>query len=54
MVYYALVFLFVAIIAGFLGFWVVAGAAAVVAKILFFVFLSVFLMSLVGNLARKS
>jgi uncharacterized membrane protein YtjA (UPF0391 family) len=40
MLYYALVFLVVALIAGFLGFGGVAFAAAGIAKILFFVFLA--------------
>lgn len=39
MLHYALVFLVVAIIAAVLGFGVIAGAAATIAKILFVVFL---------------
>ena len=46
MLYWALVFLIVAIIAGVLGFAGVATAAAGIAKILFFVFLVLFLVSL--------
>ena len=46
MLNYALIFLVVALIAGVLGFGGVAGAAAGIAKILFFVFLVLFLGSL--------
>jgi len=47
MLYYALVFLIVALIAGALGFGGVAGAATGIAKILFFIFVVLFLASLV-------
>ena len=46
MLYYALIFLVVAIIAAVLGFGGIAGAAAGIAKILFFVFLILFIVSL--------
>jgi uncharacterized membrane protein YtjA (UPF0391 family) len=49
---WALTFLVVALIAGLLGFTSVAGAAMGVAKILFFVFLVLFLVSLVMHLVR--
>lgn len=52
MLYYALVFLIVAIIAGILGFGAVAFAAAGIAKILFFIFLVLFIISLVAHLGR--
>lgn len=39
-------FLVLAIIAGILGFGVIAGTAAWIAKVLFFVFLAIFLISL--------
>lgn len=39
MLYYALIFLLVAIAAGILGFGAIAGTAAVIAKVLFIVFL---------------
>jgi uncharacterized membrane protein YtjA (UPF0391 family) len=42
---YAVTFLIVAIIAGILGFGVIAGTAALVAKALFVVFLVLFLAS---------
>lgn len=44
--YLSIVFLVIALIAGGLGFFGVAGAAAGIAKILFFVFLLVFVFSL--------
>ena len=50
---WALTFLVVALIAGVLGFTTVAGAAIGVAKILFFVFLILFLVSLVMNFVRR-
>ncbi|HEX7887616.1 MAG TPA: DUF1328 domain-containing protein [Phenylobacterium sp.] len=49
---WALTFLVVALIAGVLGFTTVAGAAMGIAKILFFVFLILFVVSLVMHLAR--
>jgi len=49
---WALTFLVVALIAGVLGFTSVAGAAMGVAKILFFVFLVLFVVSLVVHLVR--
>lgn len=45
MLRYAWVFLVVALIAAVLGFWAVAGIAASLAKVLFFVFLVIFLVS---------
>jgi uncharacterized membrane protein YtjA (UPF0391 family) len=47
MLYYAVVFLVIALIAGALGFFGVAGAAVGIAKILFFVFLILFVVSLI-------
>jgi uncharacterized membrane protein YtjA (UPF0391 family) len=52
MLYYALVFLIVALIAGALGFGFVAFAAAGIAKILFTIFLVLFLVSLIMHLSR--
>jgi uncharacterized membrane protein YtjA (UPF0391 family) len=46
MLSWALMFLIVALIAGALGFFVIAGTAAVVAKWLFVIFLIVFVVSL--------
>ncbi len=52
MLYYALMFLVIALIAGVLGFGVVAFAAAEVARIFFFVFIVLFLVSLLSHLFR--
>lgn len=49
---WALTFLVVALIAGVLGFTTIAGTAIGVAKILFFVFLVLFVVSLVMNMMR--
>ena len=49
---WALTFLVVALIAGLLGFTSVAGAAMGIAKILFWVFLILFVVSLVVHLVR--
>lgn len=50
MLYWAAVFFVVAIIAGALGFGGIAGAAVGVAKVLFFLFLVLFLVSLIAGL----
>ena len=49
---WALTFLVIALIAGLLGFTSVAGTAMGIAKILFFVFLVLFVVSLVMHLVR--
>ncbi len=46
MLSYAVTFLIIALIAGVLGFGVIAGTAATIAKVLFLVFLVLFLVSL--------
>ncbi len=43
----ALTFLIIAIIAGILGFGVIAGTAALIAKVLFIIFLIGFVVSLI-------
>ena len=53
MLHYALVFLLIAILAAIFGFGGVAVAAAGIAKILFFLFLIAFLVSLVMHLGRR-
>jgi uncharacterized membrane protein YtjA (UPF0391 family) len=53
MLYWSLVFLIVALVAAVLGFTQIAVGAASIAKILFFVFLVMFLVSLVVGLARR-
>ena len=47
MLHYAIVFLIIAIIAGLLGFTSIAGGAYAIAKIVFFIFLVLFVISLV-------
>ena len=49
MLWYAWVFLVVAILAAILGFGLVASAAAGIAKIFFIVFLVLFVISLIGG-----
>ncbi len=55
MLKWALIFALIAIVAGALGFTGVAGAAALVAKILFFISVTIFLILLIAALliARK-
>jgi len=54
MLYYTLVFLLVAVVAGVLGFGVVAFAAAEIERIFFFIFLVAFLVSLVTHLTGRA
>ena len=49
---WALTFLVIALIAALLGFTTVAGTSIAIAKILFFVFLALFAVSLVMHLVR--
>ena len=49
---WALTFLVVALIAGVLGFTTVAGVSIEIAKILFFVFLVLFVVSLIAHAVR--
>jgi uncharacterized membrane protein YtjA (UPF0391 family) len=53
MLYWTLVFLVVAIIAGALGFGAIGGMAYGAAKILFFIFIVLFILSLIGGVARR-
>lgn len=53
MLYYALVFLLIAILAAVFGFGGVAIASAGIAKILFFVFVVLFLVSLITHMSRR-
>jgi uncharacterized membrane protein YtjA (UPF0391 family) len=52
MLYWAVVFLVIAIIAGVFGFGGIASAASGIAQILFFIFLVIFILSLVMGLMR--
>ena len=54
MLYWALMFLVIGLIAGVLGFGGVAVAAAGISKILFVVFLILFVLSLGTHLTRRS
>jgi uncharacterized membrane protein YtjA (UPF0391 family) len=53
MLYYALVCLVIALIAGVLGFGVVAFAAAEVARIFFFIFIVLFLVGLISHVRTR-
>jgi uncharacterized membrane protein YtjA (UPF0391 family) len=52
MLYYALMFLVVALICGVLGFGLLAATAAMVAKVLLFLFLILFLVALINGRRR--
>jgi len=55
MLRWAIAFLILALVAGLLGFTGIAGQSLYIARILFFVFLVIFLVSLVyGLITRKS
>jgi uncharacterized membrane protein YtjA (UPF0391 family) len=49
MLSYAITFLIIALVAGILGFGVIAGTAAMIAKVLFLVFIILFVVSLIGG-----
>lgn len=53
MLYWALVFLVIALIAGLFGFGGVAATSMGMAQILFFIFIVLFLVTLVANLLRR-
>jgi uncharacterized membrane protein YtjA (UPF0391 family) len=53
MLYWALVFFIIAIVAAFFGFGGIATTAASIAQILFFVFLVIFLVALVMGIAGR-
>jgi uncharacterized membrane protein YtjA (UPF0391 family) len=53
MLYWALIFFLVAIVAALFGFGGIAIASAGIAKLLFFVFLVLFVISLVAHTARR-
>ena len=54
MLRWALIFFVIALVAALFGFGGVAGASAGIAKILFFIFLVVFVLSLIMHLARRA
>ena len=53
MLYWALVFFLVAIVAAVFGFGNIAAAATGIAQILFFIFIVLFILSLIAGLARR-
>jgi uncharacterized membrane protein YtjA (UPF0391 family) len=53
MLSYTLVFLVIALIAGALGFGVIAGAAATIARVFFLIFLVLFVLSLMRGSRNK-
>jgi len=53
MLNYTIMFLIIALVAGMLGFGVVAGTAAAIAKVCFVIFLVLFLVSLFRGTARR-
>lgn len=53
MLQYAVVFLIIALVAGLLGFTGIAAGAVQIAKVLFFIFLLLFLASLIVGLMRR-
>ena len=54
MLRWAVIFLVIAIVAGILGFAGLMVAAAGIAKLLFYLFLILFLVTLMGHLLRRS
>ena len=53
MLYWAFVFLAIALVAALFGFGGIAAASAGIAKILFFLFLVIFLVTLILGLTRR-
>jgi uncharacterized membrane protein YtjA (UPF0391 family) len=54
MLHYAVVFFVIALIAALLGFTGIAAGAVEIARILFFVFVLLFVASLIAGLIRRS
>ena len=52
MLSWALTFLVIALVAGLFGFGIIAGTSIAIAKILFFIFLILFLVSLIAGRRR--
>ncbi len=53
MLYYAVVFFIIAIVAGLFGFGGIAAGASSIAQVLFFIFIVLFLVSLIAGLIRR-
>lgn len=54
MLRWALIFFVVALVAAAFGFLGIASAAVGIARILFFIFIILFLLSLIGGIARRA
>jgi uncharacterized membrane protein YtjA (UPF0391 family) len=54
MLRWAIAFFIIALIAAVLGFGGIAVAAAGIAKIIFYIFLALFIISLISHLARRT
>jgi uncharacterized membrane protein YtjA (UPF0391 family) len=54
MIYWAILFLMISLLAGLFGFWDIAAGAAGIAKILFAVFLVLFVATLFAGAFRKN
>lgn len=54
MLYWAVVFFIIALIAGLFGFGNIMAGASGIAQILFFIFLVLFIISLIGQLFRRT
>ena len=53
MLYWSLVFLIIALLAGLFGFGLIAGTSYAIAKVLFFVFLVIFIISLIMGFSGR-
>lgn len=53
MLYWALVFFVIALIAALFGFGGIAGGAMTIAQVLFFIFLVLFVVSLIAGLVKR-
>ena len=54
MLNYAVIFLLIALLSGILGFGVIAGTAATIARVLFLIFLDLFIASLFRGSSRRN
>jgi uncharacterized membrane protein YtjA (UPF0391 family) len=53
LLYWAIVFLVIALVAGVFGFGGIASTAAGIAQVLFFIFIVIFVVALIMGLARR-
>jgi uncharacterized membrane protein YtjA (UPF0391 family) len=53
MLYWAAVFFVIAIVAAIFGFWGIVDAAAWIAKVLFFIFIILFVLSAAAHIGRR-